>query len=129
MEIERIDHLVLTVRDVDRTIRFYTEILGMKAVTFGNNRKALMFGKQKINLHQYGNEFEPKAKHPVPGSADLCFVTKTPLHEVQSILLSKGIPIEEGPVHRTGALGKLTSLYIRDPDENLIELSHYVTDV
>ncbi|WP_126428392.1 VOC family protein [Brevibacillus marinus] len=129
MEIERIDHLVLTVRNVEQTIRFYTEILGMKAVTFGNNRKALTFGTQKINLHQYGNEFEPKAKQPVPGSADLCLITKTPLHDVHSFLTSKGIAIEEGPVHRTGALGQLVSLYIRDPDQNLIELSNYIMDV
>ena len=129
MEIKRIDHLVLTVTNLERTIRFYTGILGMRSVTFGNNRKALSFGNQKINLHEYGKEFEPKAKEPVPGSADLCFITKTPISEVQRFLVSKGIEIEEGPVHRTGALGQIVSIYIRDPDQNLIELSNYVGDV
>lgn len=123
--IERIDHLVLTVMDLDKTIKFYTEVLGMKLVTFGSNRKALSFGQQKINLHEYGNEFEPKAKVPLPGSEDLCFITTIPVGELQEQLNIKGIDIEEGPVKRTGALGQITSIYIRDPDGNLIELSNY----
>jgi catechol 2,3-dioxygenase-like lactoylglutathione lyase family enzyme len=125
MKVESLDHLVLTVADMERTIRFYTRILGMEEITFGNNRKALAFGDQKINLHQYGNEFEPKAKTPCPGSADLCFISATPVREWQSFLQSNGIPIEEGPVKRTGAKGPILSIYIRDPDGNLIEISNY----
>ena len=125
MQVNALDHLVLTVTDIERTIQFYTKILGMKEITFGNNRKALAFGKQKNNLHQYGNEFEPKAKNPCPGSADLCFISTTSVQEWQAFLLSNGIPIEEGPVQRTGAKGTIQSIYIRDPDGNLIEISNY----
>ena len=125
MKVEALDHLVLTVADLEKTVRFYTEILGMEFITFGSNRKALAFGEQKINLHEYGNEFEPKAAKPCPGSADLCFISKTYIREWQTFLLSKGIAIEEGPVERTGARGKILSIYIRDPDGNLIEISNY----
>ena len=125
MKVNALDHLVLTVTDINRTIRFYTKILGMEEITFGNNRKALAFGEQKINLHEYGNEFEPKAEKPCPGSADLCFISTTPIQEWQAFLLSNGIPIEEGPVKRTGAKGPIHSIYIRDPDGNLIEISNY----
>jgi catechol 2,3-dioxygenase-like lactoylglutathione lyase family enzyme len=100
-------------------------MLGMEEITFGNNRKALAFGEQKINLHEYGNEFEPKAKKPCPGSADICFITTMPIKEYQSFLLSNGVDIEEGPVKRTGAKGIIHSIYIRDPDENLIEIANY----
>lgn len=124
MKIESIDHIVLTVSDISRTCRFYTQILRMEEVTFLNNRKALIFGNQKINLHLKGHEFDPKAKRPTPGSADICFIVETSLHEVINRMTKYGIPIEEGPVDRTGAQGALTSIYIRDPDGNLIELSN-----
>ncbi|WP_372633110.1 VOC family protein [Cohnella sp.] len=123
--IERIDHIVLTVRDLEKTVRFYTGALGMELITFGANRKALSFGQQKINLHEYGNEFEPKAQSPLPGSEDLCFITKEPIEELRTQFIEKGIDIVEGPVKRTGALGPITSIYFRDPDGNLIELSNY----
>lgn len=122
--IDRLDHLVLTVGNMEKTISFYTEILGMRVVTFGGSRKALTFGNQKINLHAYGNEFEPKAKTPTPGSADLCFIATTPIHELVEELRGKGVAIVEGPVRRTGATGPIESIYIRDPDGNLIELSN-----
>ena len=125
MKVNALDHLVLTVTDMEKTIRFYTKILGMEEVTFGNSFKALAFGDQKINLHEYGNEFEPKAAKPCPGSADLCFISATPIQEWQTFLSSNGIPIEEGPVKRTGARGTIHSIYIRDPDGNLIEISNY----
>ncbi|ELX7397056.1 VOC family protein [Salmonella enterica] len=126
MIIDRIDHLVLTVSDISTTIRFYEEVLGFSAVTFKQNRKALIFGAQKINLHQQEMEFEPKASRPTPGSADLCFITSTPINDVVSEILQEGIPIVEGPVERTGATGEIMSIYIRDPDGNLIEISQYV---
>ncbi|AKW14293.1 VOC family protein [Salmonella enterica subsp. enterica] len=126
MIIDRIDHLVLTVSDISTTIRFYEEVLGFSAVTFKQNRKALIFGAQKINLHQQEMEFEPKASRPTPGSADLCFITSTPINDVVSEILQAGISIVEGPVERTGATGEIMSIYIRDPDENLIEISQYV---
>ena len=123
--IDHLDHLVLTVADIDVTIDFYTNALGMQAVSFGD-RKALTFGAQKINLHERGHEFEPKAAHPTPGSGDLCFITMEPLEEVIRHLARLSIGIEEGPVERTGAVGKLLSVYLRDPDYNLIEISNYV---
>jgi catechol 2,3-dioxygenase-like lactoylglutathione lyase family enzyme len=125
MEIMAIDHLVLTVRDIDETCAFYSQ-LGMQVVTFGNNRKALHFGQQKINLHQAGQELEPKAFNPTPGSADLCLITQTPLAEVRVHLQACNIPIEQDIVQRTGANGAIDSLYIRDPDHNLLELSNYL---
>jgi catechol 2,3-dioxygenase-like lactoylglutathione lyase family enzyme len=126
MQIDRIDHLVLTVRDIAVSCEFYSRVLGMEVVTFGAGRKALAFGAQKINLHQHGNEFEPKAAQPTPGSADICLVTNTPLEEILSHLQSCGIELLEGPVQRTGAIGAITSVYFRDPDANLIEVSRYV---
>ncbi|MBI4290444.1 MAG: VOC family protein [Betaproteobacteria bacterium] len=125
MHIDGIDHLVLTAKDVEATCAFYAKALGMKVVTFGGGRKALSFGAQKINLHQYGKEFEPKAEKPTPGSADLCFVTSVPIAEVASHLASCGVPVIEGPVERTGARGPMMSVYFRDPDLNLIEVSNY----
>jgi len=126
MEIQNIDHIVLTVANIDKTVEFYTTILGFELVMFGDNRKALTFGNQKINLHQKGKEFEPKAVHPTSGSADLCFISKTDIHEVLKELQQKSIEIIEGIVDRTGALGKIKSVYFRDPDLNLIEVSNYV---
>jgi catechol 2,3-dioxygenase-like lactoylglutathione lyase family enzyme len=125
MQIKNIDHIVLTVADIDKTIDFYTQILSFEAITFGDNRKALIFGNQKINLHQKGKEFEPKAAHPTSGSADLCFISETDIHEVLEELKQKNIEIIEGIVDRTGALGKIKSVYFRDPDLNLIEISNY----
>ena len=125
MQIDRLDHLVLTVASVDVTVDFYTRVLGMQAVTFGAGRIALNFGTSKINLHQAGREFEPKARRPTPGSADLCLVVSEDIPRVMAELAAAGVPIEEGPVERTGALGTMTSCYLRDPDQNLIELSHY----
>ncbi len=126
MHIDRIDHLVLTVDDIERTIGFYVDVLGMTEVTFGSGRKALTFGSSKINLHQRGREFEPKAANPTPGSADLCLIADDPLEVVLADLAASGVAVEEGPVSRTGARGAITSLYIRDPDRNLIELSNYL---
>lgn len=124
--ISHLDHLVLTVCDLDATCDFYARVLGMQVVTFGAGRKALQFGSQKINLHQAGAEFEPKAAHPTPGSADLCFIAATPLETVLEQLQAQGITPETGIVERTGAVGKIRSIYLRDPDANLIELSNYV---
>ncbi len=123
MQIRNLDHLVLTVKSLDLTLAFY-KALGMEEVTFGNNRKALIFGSQKINLHEAGHEFEPKAQTPIPGSADLCFIVDTPLDEVMIELEESGIDIIEGPVDRTGAVSQIRSVYVRDPDRNLIELSN-----
>lgn len=126
MKINNIDHLVLTVANIEKTIDFYTNILGFEVVTFGDNRKALTFGNQKINLHQKGKEFEPKAEYPTSGSGDLCFISETDIHEVLEELKQKNIEIIEGIVDRTGALGKIKSVYFRDPDLNLIEVSNYL---
>jgi catechol 2,3-dioxygenase-like lactoylglutathione lyase family enzyme len=125
MQIERLDHLVLTVRDIAATCGFYGRVLGMEVVTFDQERTALAFGQQKINLHQVGKEFEPKAAHPTTGSADLCFVTTLAIDEVLAHLYACGITIIEGPVARTGALGLMISVYLRDPDDNLIEIARY----
>ncbi len=126
MKIKNIDHIVLTVSDIEATIQFYSGVLGFEVVTFQNNRKALTFGNQKINLHQKGQEFDPKADKPTCGSADLCFISITDLEDVLKELKEKGIEIIEGIVDRTGAIGKLKSVYIRDPDKNLIEISNYI---
>jgi len=120
-----LDHLVITVQDIPQAIKFYVEILGMTEVTFGDNRKALSYGQQKINLHKFGEEFEPKAASPLPGSADLCFVIDDALEEFIKHLNDNNIEILQGPIVRTGALGAINSVYIRDPDQNLIELSTY----
>ncbi len=125
MRVERLDHLVLTVLSIESTCNFYARILGMNVVTFEGGRTALAFGRQKINLHEQGKEFEPKAAAPTPGSADLCFITPVPVPDVVRHLRASGVGIVEGPVRKTGALGPMTSVYIRDPDDNLIEVSHY----
>lgn len=119
-----LDHLVLTVANIERSIAFYTKALRMEPVTFGHGRRALAFGSQKINLHAAGREFEPKADRPTPGSADLCFLTDEPLEALAERLAGLGIAVVEGPVPRTGARGPILSLYLRDPDGNLIELSN-----
>jgi catechol 2,3-dioxygenase-like lactoylglutathione lyase family enzyme len=125
VRIDRIDHLVLTVADIDITVEFYLRVLGMRAVTFGRGRTALAFGRSKINLHQAGHEFEPKAHRPTPGSSDLCLIATEPLEQVMKELAMHDVPIEEGPVERTGATGPILSVYFRDPDRNLIEISTY----
>ena len=122
---DRLDHFVLTVRNIETTCTFYSNVLGMEVVTFENGRKALSFGSQKINLHEAGKEFEPKAYRPTPGSADLCFTTTAPIDEVLKRLQLSKVRILEGPVKRSGALGQMISVYFRDPDLNLIEVSNY----
>jgi catechol 2,3-dioxygenase-like lactoylglutathione lyase family enzyme len=123
--IDRLDHLVLTTADEAGCVHFYCGVLGMELQTFGEGRKAFVFGRQKINLHIRGREFEPKAEHPTPGALDLCFIAAVPLQQVQARLAKHGIAIECGPVQRTGACGPIRSVYVRDPDRNLIEISEY----
>lgn len=125
IKIDRLDHLVLTVKDIDKTVEFYTIVLGMEKELFKGDRVALKFGNQKINLHKLGSEFEPKAYNVKEGSADLCFIINTPLVEAKNYIESLGMKIEEGIVSRTGAIGEIESIYLRDPDKNLIELSNY----
>ena len=124
IRIDHLDHLVLTVASIERSCAFYADVLGMAVETFDGGRKALRFGGQKINLHEVGREFEPKAKLPTPGSADLCFIAASPLADVIAHLARLGLAIEEGPVDRVGAGGPMRSVYIRDPDGNLIEVSN-----
>ena len=124
MKVERIDHLVLTVNDIDETCRFYIEILGMEVEEFTARRKALKFGNQKLTLHQKGRKFEPEAHVPTPGAIDICFVVAESIEQVEAELKNKDIPIE-GIVERRGAAGKIHSIYFRDPDQNLIEVSNY----
>jgi catechol 2,3-dioxygenase-like lactoylglutathione lyase family enzyme len=124
MQIDGIDHVVLTVRDIERTCEFYSRVLGMRVVTFAEGRKALAFGHEKFNLHQAGSEFEPKAQAPMPGSGDFCLLTSVPIAQVISHLQACGVAILEGPVERTGATGPLISVYFRDPDANLVEVSN-----
>jgi catechol 2,3-dioxygenase-like lactoylglutathione lyase family enzyme len=126
MKISHLDHLVLTVADIEISCQFYQSALNFEVITFGENRKALQFGHQKINLHQVGKEFEPKALRPTTGSADLCFIAETPLKDVIAHLHTLNIEIVEGPIERTGATGKILSIYLRDPDQNLIEISNYL---
>ena len=125
MNIDRIDHIVLTVRDIEATCAFYSRVLGMSVTTFGAGRKALTFGGQKINLHKAGREFEPKAHAPTPGSADFCLISAIPLPQAIAHLESCGVAILEGPVEKTGARGAIRSVYFRDPDFNLVEISTY----
>lgn len=126
MKISRIDHIVLTVKSIDVTTEFYERALGMEVVTFGEWRKALSFGEQKFNLHEAGKEFEPKANKPTPGSIDICLITETAINEVIDELRLAGVSLIEGPVRRTGASGPIMSIYFRDPDLNLIEVSNYI---
>ncbi len=137
IKIQALDHIVLTVASIERTCEFYSQVLGMQVSHFNATnaggadrstdaqRTALSFGDQKINLHEYKNEFTPRAQQPTPGSADMCFIAETPLDDVIAHLQANAIVIEIGPVPRTGARGKLISVYIRDPDGNLVELSNY----
>src|SRR5215469_2133753 len=125
MRIERLDHLVLTVADIDRTCEFYTQVLGMEVVRFGEGRTALKFGQQKINLHPADNIPSLVADKPTPGSGDLCFITETPIAEVVQHLGRCGVEIIAGPGPRAGAIGTIQSVYFRDPDQNLVEVSNY----
>ncbi|XP_049622864.1 glyoxalase domain-containing protein 5 [Suncus etruscus] len=125
--IHSLDHIVMTVKSIQETIKFYSKILGMEVRTFKGDRKALCFGDQKFNLHEVGKEFEPKAAHPIPGSLDICLITEVPLEEVVQHLQACDVPIEDGPVPRTGAKGPIMSIYFRDPDRNLIEVSNYIS--
>ena len=124
--VKNMDHLVFTVANIQRTCDFYQNILGMKVEKFKEGRYALHFGEQKINLHQQGKEFEPKSMHPTPGSIDICFIVHNSISEIVDYLKVNNITVEEGPVERTGAQGKILSVYIRDPDDNLIELANYL---
>ena len=126
MKLDKLDHFVLPVSDVDQIAEFYTTNLGMHKRIFGNGRVALHFGNQKINLHPAGWDYEPKAAVSVAGSADLCFITGEPVEAIRLVLEESGIDIVEGPIRRTGAIGELYSIYIRDPDGNLIELSNRI---
>jgi len=129
VKLARLDHLVLTVRDLRVTCDFYTRALGMDVVTFGAGRTALRFGQQKINLHEVGKEYKPNAARSEPGSGDLCFLSDTPVTEWITHLRALGVTIEEGPGKRTGALGPIESIYVRDPDQNLVEISNQLTQL
>ncbi len=124
--VSHLDHLVLTVADIDATCAFYGRVLGMTRIEFAGGRVALAFGNQKINLHPAGNEYDPKARTPVPGSGDLCFISETPIEAVMAHLGACGVDVIEGPAMKTGAQGPIRSVYFRDPDGNLIEVSNYV---
>jgi catechol 2,3-dioxygenase-like lactoylglutathione lyase family enzyme len=125
MQISRLDHLVLTVADIESSAGFYTRVLGMEEQVFEGGRRAVKFGPSKINLHQAGHEFEPKALRPVPGSADICLIAVEPLGQIIAELASHGVEIEEGAVEQTRAMGPIISVYFHDPDQNLIEVSNY----
>ena len=126
MKINRIDHLVLTVADIDRTVEFYTRVLGMEKIEFAQGRIALACGEQKINLHQLGKELEPRAEYVRAGSADLCLIIDTPIEQAIEQIQQHGVDLIAGPVNRTGAKGKIISAYLRDPDGNLLEVSNYI---
>ena len=125
LAIDRIDHIVLTVTDVEQTIRFYSDVLGMQEIRHDNDRAALAFGKQKINLHPAVNDITPRASTPTAGAIDICLISGLPIDEVVSHLQRHGVSIEAGPIERQGALGMMISVYFRDPDGNLIEIAHY----
>lgn len=125
MRMSGVDHFVLTVRDVKATCDFYSRVLGVEVEAPEGEPTALKFGRQKINVHQAGNEFEPKSKEPTPGSGDFCLITEVPLERVVEHLTSCGVELVEGPIARIGALGRIESVYFRDPDGNLVEVSNY----
>lgn len=125
--IDRIDHFVLTVASLDATCDFYARVLGFERVDSEGRPTALRFGDQKINLHQTDRTFEPKARHPMPGAGDFCLITRQPIEDVVERLRAQKVPIEMGPIERYGALGPMTSVYFRDPDDNLVEVSRYVS--
>ncbi len=123
LTVRGIDHFVLTVRDIEATCRFYAQVLGMEVVTFEGGRRALHFGTQKINLHRAGAEVAPHARHPTPGAGDFCLLTDRPLADIIAHIKAQGVEIIVGPVRRSGATGPLESIYFRDPDGNLVEVS------
>ena len=125
MEVDRFDHVVFAVRDVDRTCAFFARVLGMEKITFDGGRVALGFGRHKINLHQAGREYQPRAAQALPGTQDLCFITRVPLAEAMAHARACGVGVELGPVRKSGALGEMQSFYFRDPDGNLVEVSNY----
>jgi len=125
VHIQGIDHFVLTVKSIDKSCRFYDRVLGMRVVEFGGGRKALAFSTQKINLHEAGREFEPKAQTPTPGSGDFCLIADGRMEDIVSRLRRENVVIEQGPIARTGAMGRITSVYFRDPDRNLVEVAIY----
>lgn len=129
MKIDRIDHFVLTVRDIEATCDFYERALGMQREVFGEGRTALKFGRQKINLHPAGREYEPKALNPAAGGGDFCLITRTPMAGVVAHLERAGVEIELSPSARTGATGPINSVYFRDPDGNLVEVSNYADEI
>ena len=126
--VESLDHLVLTVKNLEKTCEFYSQVLGMEIRSFGENRIAMHFGKQKINLHEFGTVVDKNVRHATPGSADLCFLTANAIEEVIRDLQDKGVNIIEGPVKRTGAQHAITSIYLYDPDENLIEIANQINE-
>jgi len=123
--IDRIDHFVLTVRSLEASCRFYEQVLGFQRLDVPGKPTAVRFGRQKINLHEVGHTFEPKAATPMPGAGDFCLITERSIEEVLAHLSTHNVPIELGPVERNGALGPMTSVYFRDPDQNLVEISRY----
>jgi catechol 2,3-dioxygenase-like lactoylglutathione lyase family enzyme len=125
LAIERIDHIVMTVNDIAQTVQFYCDVLGMREIRYGDNRSALAFGQQKINLHPKDSDIAPRAAKPTAGAIDICLVSELPIDRVVAALQRHDIAIETGPVERQGALGSMQSVYFRDPDGNLIEVSHY----
>lgn len=128
-KIKSIDHIVLTVKNIEKTVEFYTAVLGMEKEVFKENRVALKFGHQKINLHELGKEFEPKAFNVKEGSADLCFISETSVVEFKHHIEQLGVKVIEGPVKRTGAMGEINSIYLRDPDGNLVEIANYIYEI
>ena len=126
MKVSKLDHFIITANNLEKTIDFYSRVLGMELQTFSDGRKALIFGDHKINLHEAGKEFKPHAQNPLPGSADLCFITRTPMQQVISHLTTCNVSIIEGPLEKSGASGPLFSIYIRDPDNNLIEIANEI---
>ena len=123
--VEDLDHLVLNVSDIRATCRFYQRVLGMTPFTFGNGRTALSFGNRKINLYEVGQRYSPQPDKPLSGTAELCFLSRTPVVELLDHLKANNVSVEEGPVRREGALGPITSVYFRDPDGNMIEVANY----
>ena len=127
MNISQLDHMVMTVRDIEQTCHFYSEVLGLEVVSYGDNRKAIFLGNQKIKLHEFGKEYKPHAKYPSPGSADLCFLTDMQMQYVVEQLAEKKVKIVDGPVQRIGTHGHILSVYIKDPDGNLIEIANQMS--